>query len=435
MRLLVLGLNHRTAPIEMRERVAFLPEEASDALDRFREAGTVSEMAIVSTCNRTEIYTVCEDPDAAVAAKLELVRDLKHVDLSDGSHTYVHEQHAAVDHLFRVAGGVDSMVVGETGILGQVKDAFELASRRDTVGTYFGRLFPLAFRVGKRARSETGIGRGAGSLAKAGIQLARRVFGDLSERTVLVIGAGETGAHAASLLRQAGVRGLVIANRTVARAEDVATREGGRAIGLEIDGLVEEIGKAHVVVTAAGIPEPLLRAEHLEKALAGGRPAPILLIDLGVPRNIAPEAGSVENVFLYAVDDLQELVNLNVGRREDEIPAVEDIIVEESARFWEWLGALSAKPVLVDMRNEVDRLRLETIDKFAKSLDESERALLEKFSMGFMNKILHGPTVGVRKCDPGTPIGRERLDWTRRLFGLSEPEALNGDLSDEGKKG
>jgi glutamyl-tRNA reductase len=429
MRISVLGLNHRTASIELREKVAFLPEEAREALDRFRESKLVSEMAIVSTCNRTEIYTVAEDPDAATAAVIDLVRERKGVDLSDASIRYRHEQQACVEHLFRVAGGIDSMVIGETGILGQVKEAFELASRRDTVGTYFGKLFPVAFRVGKRARSETAIGRGAGSLAKAGIQLARRVFGDLSNRNALVIGAGETGAHVASLLRDNGIRSLVVANRTVERAEEVAEREGGRAVSL--DEADEEVCSAHIVVSAIHTTRPILGTGQVCRAVAGGRGTPLLVLDLGVPRNVDSTVGAIENVFLYAVDDLQELVNKNVGKRENAVPEVERIVAEEAERFWEWRGSLAAKPVVVAMRQEIDRIRLETLEKFGKSLDETERKTLEKFSMGLMNKILHQPTVGVRECDPSTPLGRDRLDWTRQLFGLDDPALANGDLSDD----
>ncbi len=425
MRVAVLGLNHRTAPLPMREQVAFLPEEASGALDRLRGSAAISELAIVSTCNRTEFYTVAEDLDAALAAQLALIREIKGVDLSGGGHTYLHEQEACVRHLFRVAGGVDSMVIGETGILGQVKGAFELAARRDAVGVNFGKLFPLAFRVGKRARAETGIGRGAGSLAKAGIQLARRVFGALSEKTALVIGAGETGSHAASLLRGAGVRSLIIANRSLEKAQALATQVGGRAIGL--DAIDDEIPGVHLVMSAVGASRPLIDSPRMTDALGGRRASPLLVVDLGVPRNVAPEVGRIENVFLYAVDDLQELVNLNVGRREGEVPAVEAIVAEEAARFWEWRGSLSAQPVIVALRSEVDRIRGEAFDRYAKTLDEAERGRLEKFSKGLVNKILHHPTIGVRGCDPGTPAGRERLEWTRQLFGLDDVAPRNGD--------
>ena len=428
MRLLVLGLNHRTAPLEMRERVAFLPQEAAAALDRFRAAGTVSEVVIVSTCNRTELYSVAEDTDAAIAAKLAVIREVKNLDLSDGRYTYIHEQQEAVEHLFRVAGGIDSMVIGETGILGQVKEAFELASRRETVGTVLGRLFPLAFRVGKRARSETRIGEGAGSVAKGGIQLARRVFGDLKEHTALVIGAGETGSHVATLLRGAGVRSLLVANRTFETAEDVAAREGGRAVALaDID---DELRGAHVVFCAVSTPQPILTSARVEKAIGGRRKSPLLVIDLGVPRNVSPDVGDLENVFLYAVDDLQELVNLNVGRREGEIPAVERIVAEEAEGFREWRGTLAAKPVIVGIRNEFENIRREALEKFAKSLSDPERELLERFSRGFMNKMLHGPTVSVRECDPETTVGRARLEWTRAMFGLDDPAMQNGNLDD-----
>jgi len=421
MQICVLGLSHHTAPLELRERVAFDPDETREALARLRADGVVTELAILSTCNRTEFYAVTDDAETAVAAEIELVRRVKGVDLETAA-TYVRRQRDCVEHLFRVAGGVDSMVLGEPEILGQVKDAFQLSTETDAAGAVFHKLFPTAFRVGKRSRSETGIGRGAVSLAKAGVQLAEKVFGDLERRSAVVVGAGAIAEGVVRLLRERPLGALTIANRTLERAEALVETHGGRAVPLE--GLPEALRSADIVVTAVSAPEPVVGSAVVRAAVAARR-SPRLVIDLGVPRNVEPELGRIEQVFLYAVDDLQELVNLNLGRRRQEIPAVERIVVGETDRFFSWMTALATTPVVREIRDEADRLRRESIDRLG-SLSAEEQAVVERFSVAFMNKLLHSPTVALRECDPGTARGFARLAWARRLFGLHDL-GRNGD--------
>ncbi|MCA9753808.1 MAG: glutamyl-tRNA reductase, partial [Gemmatimonadetes bacterium] len=241
MRLLVLGLNHRTAPVELRERVAFLGDEARDVLTTLRAHEAFQETALLSTCNRTELYVATPSPDDVVAQWRELVRARRQVDLHDDV-LYRHESRNCVQHLMRVASGIDSMVLGETGILGQVRDAHTLATQDDTLGPLLGRLLPTALHAGKRARTETTIGEGAVSLAKAGVTLARKVFGDLSKRRVLVVGSGETGAQTAAHLAEEGGARITFANRTLERAEKLAKLHGGTAIGLDgVLGLLGEV--------------------------------------------------------------------------------------------------------------------------------------------------------------------------------------------------
>jgi glutamyl-tRNA reductase len=320
-------------------------------------------------------------------------------------------------HLLRVASGIDSQILGETGILGQVREAYSLASRLETLGPLLGRLFPTALHAGKRARSETAVGEGAISHAKAGVTLARKVFGDLAKRTVLVVGSGETGRLTASHLSEEGVTDLVFANRTPSRAEDLANRHRGRAIPLE--DVVPALAEVDVVVTAVGAAEPILTAAAAEPYLARRKTGrPLLVVDLGVPRNVEPALSEKQSVFLYAVDDLESLVSMNLERRKREIPKVEEIVEDEVERYREWLSSLGATPVLVEMRRHADTLRQETLEKFGRTLAIEEKEQLDRFSKALMNKLLHDPTLAVRECDASTPKGLSQLSWTRRLFGL-----------------
>jgi glutamyl-tRNA reductase len=428
MRIVVHGLNHRTAPLDLRERVALLPDEAEDVLDRLRRHDGILEVAVLSTCNRTEFYAISQEPESVVAMQRDLIRTIKSIDLDEGN-TYVHVGRPCVEHLFRVAGGVDSMVLGEPGILGQVKAAYETALRHEAAGTVFGRLFPSALRVGKRSRTETGIARGAVSMSKAGIQLADKIFGDLSRRSALVVGAGEIGEQTGVLLRESGIAKLTIANRSAERAARVAERTGGRATTL--DDLSTEIARTNVVVTAVNAPQPIVTQEIARRAMEHRREGPLLIVDLGVPRNVAPDVGRIENVFLYAVDDLQELVNLNLGRRRKHLPAVESIVREETDRFVEWIISLDVTPVVVELRAEAERIRKETVARFDRNLSSSERELLERFSTTFLNRMMHHPTVTVRGCDPKSPEDRRRIDWTRRLFGMNGTDHGANDVPED----
>jgi glutamyl-tRNA reductase len=423
MRIVVHGLNHRTASIDVRERAAFLPEEAASTARRLVDEGTAAEVVILSTCNRTEFYSVTENPEATVARARELLRETKGVDPVPGENAYVHMRREGAEHLFRVAGGIDSMVIGENGIVAQLKGAFELAGEVGTLGPLFRKLFPAALRMAKRARTETGIAQGAVSLEKAGLTLARKVYSSLDKRHALLVGAGVTGQRLAERLAEEGVGAITVANRTLARAEELAARVGGEAVGL--DGIPGALEHADLLLTAAHVSEPVITGKMIAKAMSGKRRGrAILVIDLGVPRNVDAKCADMEGVFLYAVDDLQDLVERNLGRRRSHVPAVERIVKEEVDRYRDWLVSLDVTPVLVAMREQADAVRQESIDRFGKSLGDEERERLERFSKTLMNKLLHAPTVSVRTCDASTPVGRSRLDWTRKLFALDgeEPE-------------
>jgi glutamyl-tRNA reductase len=425
MEIVVHGVSHRTAPLEVRERVAFLPEEISGALAELAADAAVSEIALLSTCNRTEFYAVTDRPEAAVEGQLRLVAARKGVDLGREQLAYVRRSREGVEHLFRVAAGIDSSVLGENAILGQVKTAYDAAHREGRVGPVLGRLFPAAIHAGKRCRTETAIGAGAASLERSAVQLAERVFGDVSQRAAVVVGSGDSGRRVAGLLHDAGIGSLIFASRTEANARALADELGGRAIAFEA--VPREIRRADVLVSAVAAPEPWLTHDDLERALGSRRRGSLLVLDLGVPRNVEARAGGLQGVFLYSIEDLQELVDLTVGRRRREVPAVEGIVREEADRFAEWLQSLAAAPVLVAIREEAERVRRESLERFGRGLDAKERELLERFSAGLVNKLLHPPTVAVRGCDPTTREGLAGLDWARRLFGLDALPGSNGN--------
>lgn len=419
MQLSVFGLSHRTAPLELRERVAFLEGDAQSALGELVEREPFTEAALLSTCNRTELYVATATPDDAERLWWEFACDRRQVDVA--GHTYRYEHRDCVQHLCRVAAGADSMVLGETGILGQVRHAQEWAARAETLGPLLGKLFPAALRSGKRARTETAIGQGAGSHARAGVALAAKIFGKLGHRRGLIIGAGETGAHTASHLSEAGMTSLRFANRTRNRAEELATRYGGEVVDFEA--LEEAIAAADVVVTAVASPERVLTARTIRAALERrGRERPLLIVDLGVPRNVEPEVGSFRSLFLYSVDDLESLIALNLERRRKELPKVEAIVDEEASRYVEWFTSLGATPTVVALRDHAERLRQESLTKYRKGASPEELERMEQFSRALLNRMLHDPLRSIRSCDPQTREGIDHLDWTRRLFGLGAPD-------------
>ena len=313
------------------------------------------------------------------------------------------------------------MVLGETGILGQVRDAHQWATRAETLGPLLGKLFPAALRSGKRARTETAIGQGAGSHARAGVTLAAKIFGKLGNRRGLIVGTGETGAHTASHLSEAGMTSLRFANRTRERAETLAAQYGGEVV--DFGALEAAIAEADVVVTAVASPDRVLTQETVGNALERrGRERPLLIVDLGVPRNVAPEVGSFRSIFLYSVDDLESLIALNLERRKKELPKVESIVDEEASKYVEWMTSLGATPTVVALRDHVEQLRQESLTKYLKGASSEERERMEQFSRALLNRMLHDPLRSIRGCDPQTREGIDHLDWTRRLFGLDAPD-------------
>ncbi|MFP7723519.1 glutamyl-tRNA reductase [Lysobacter sp. A3-1-A15] len=401
MTLFVLGINHQTAPVSLRERVAFSADAVPAALASLRALPPVREAALLSTCNRTEIYALAEDDGQALAHWLATHPDGSvGVDDGNGLHAYLyrHRDADAVRHLFRVATGLDSLVLGEPQILGQVKDAWAIARSAGTLGGRLDRLFQQAFATAKRARTDTRIGANPVSVASAAVRLAQESFARLEDSTVLLVGAGETIELAARHLVQARPRRLLVANRTLAHAQDLATRHGG--VALPLSELDKHLHEADIVLTATASREPILLRAQVAAALAARRHRPMLLLDLAVPRDIAADVAGLKDVFVYTVDDLERAIEDNRRSRREAAAAAEAIIELQVARFVESLAAGSRTEPLKRLRAHGELARAETLAKARLQLaaGESPEAVLDYLAHTLTNRLLHAPTVALREA-------------------------------------
>lgn len=437
MSLLVLGINHQTAPVSLRERVAFSADTVPEALSTLRALHPVREVALLSTCNRTELYAVTEDDGHALAEWLATHPD----DIGDlHAYLYRHQDAEAVRHLFRVATGLDSLVLGEPQILGQVKDAWAAARAAGTLGGQLDRLFQQAFSTAKRARTDTRIGANPVSVASAAVRLAQESFARLEDSTVLLVGAGETVELAARHLTQAKAKRLLIANRTLAHAQDLATRHGGVALPLtELD---RHLFEADIVLSATASREPILRRPQVAAALAARKHRPMLLLDLAVPRDIAPDVAELKDVFLYTVDDLERAIEDNRRSRREAATEAEAIVDLQVARFVETLAAGTRIAPLKRLRAHGDAARAEVLAKAKQQLEsgQSPEEVLNFLAHTLTNRLLHAPTVALREAaltgnvelaraaDKLFPdVGPDRGNGESIATDLSrEPERLNG---------
>ncbi len=415
MFLFALGINHETAPVAVRERVAFSSEELPRALADLKADVGLTEAAIISTCNRTEIYGSAEqDLSERAVAWLHRSRGLDPNRLTPFLHTFTQLQ--AVRHLLRVASGLESMVLGEPQILGQVKEAYLLAKHAGTLGSSFNRLFEHTFQVAKRVRTDTQIGHSSVSVAAAAVKLAKQIFGDLSQETVLLIGAGETIELTARHLSNHGVRRLIVANRSLERAELLASRFSGYAVAL--GALDQHLAQADIVITSTAAQTPILSKEALVRALKERRHKPICIIDLAVPRDVEPSASELEDIYLYTVDDLAQVVEQGSNlRREAAIEAAE-IIEVQSVHYLSWLKSLDANAVIRALRSRTEIARDTAVAKALASLqagrnpEEVTRALAHALT----NRFLHEPSLKLREA---ASLGHSQTIATaEKIFGL-----------------
>jgi glutamyl-tRNA reductase len=417
MELLMLGTSHRTADLATRERLAFSPEEAKDLLRELVAGGEVREAAALGTCNRTEIYAVLEDVEAGITSIREGVRRRRPEDpLAPGPALLRRTGAEAAAHLHRVASGLDSLVVGEKQILGQVKEAWCDARGAEALGVVLDKLFASAVHAGKRARSETDIDAGAVSVASAAVALAGKVLGDLEGRDLVVVGAGDTARLAAVHFAERRPSRLRVLNRTPERAQALAAEVGAEAWPLER--LAEAIGEADAVALATRAPHAVLPASTIAAALRRRPRRPLVLLDLAVPRDVEPEAGDLENVFLYPVDALRGLVDQSLARRRREVPRVEAIALEECERFLAWWRGLGATPVVRELREHFERVRTEELARSRRLFSPQEHERVERLTLSLVNKLLHLPTTRLKSFDPGSREGAVRLDAVRELFAL-----------------
>lgn len=399
MPLVCLGLSHRSAPVDVRERHAFPAHKMGEALIALRDYEAVREALMLATCNRLEIYAEVDDYEAGVAQIKEFLRNFRHGDVADlDSYLYTLLGSGAIDHLFRVATGLDSMLIGEAEILGQVKDAYIQAQRAHSLGKTLHMLLREALNAGKAARTQTAIGDDSVSVATAAVAFAEAHVGGIAGKSVLVIGAGKMGSLAARRFRDAGAREIHVANRTQARAREVVAEIGfGKAV--ELPGLIEALASADIVVTSTGASHFILTPGNVAEAMLGRPERPLFIVDIAVPRDADPEAGRIPNVRIADIDALHGVVDRTLEARKAAIPLVEEIIVEHAARFAQWYQSRVAVPVIASLTQKADAIRAAEIDRlFARcpDLTERERMLITGSSLTIISKLLHTAVTRIR---------------------------------------
>ncbi len=419
MTLLALGINHNTAPVDIREKVAFSPDTLETALQDLLTCDAVSEAAIVSTCNRTELYVgIDNESDQTVIEWFRNFHNLSAEELDP--YLFNHTENAAVQHVLRVASGLDSLVLGEPQILGQIKDAYQKASAAGAIGQQLNRLFQHTFAVAKQVRTETAIGASPVSVAFAAVSLAKQIFADISKHTALLIGAGETIELVARHLHEQGLHKIIVANRTVERAQELAQLFDGEAIALaDIPG---RLVNADIIISSTASQLPILGKGAVERTLKARKHRPIFMVDIAVPRDIEPEVSQLNDVYLYTVDDLQEVIEEGRQSREEAAKQAEKIIDTQVDYFMGWLRSLDAVDTIRAYRQQANRLRDETLQHAERQLASGKdpQQVMGELARSLTNKLIHQPTV---QLNHAAYEGRnELLSNARNLFGLDSEE-------------
>ena len=398
MKLLLTGVSHKTAPVEVRECLAFREESLPGALGALKAREGVSEAVILSTCNRVEIVLTTEDsadPQAIVDAFLAEQKAVSPPTIEP--HIYRRQGRDAIHHLFRVAASLDSMVVGEPQILGQLKTAYNAAKSSGALCGWLDGLFTRAFSVAKRVRSETGIGQMAVSVSYAAVELARKIFGSLENRTVMLVGAGKMSELAARHLRRSGASHVFVTNRTPERAAEMAALFQGTPV--EYTRFLAMLPEVDIVITSSGAPHYILRKEDIERVIAARRNRPMFLIDIAVPRNIEPSVNEIDNIFLYDIDDLEQVVNSNLRERMKEAERAEALVAEEVDRMMARLKVAEVTPTIVGLQCQLEQIRAGELDKVRRRygpFTPQQEEALEALTRGIINKVAHGPITALR---------------------------------------
>ncbi len=417
MTLLALGINHKTAPVALRERVTFSPETLDKALESLLAQPMVQGGVVLSTCNRTELYLSVEEQDNLQEALIRWLCNYHGLNEEDlRKSLYWHQGNDAVSHLMRVASGLDSLVLGEPQILGQVKKAFADSSRGHLNVSELERMFQKSFSVAKRVRTETDIGASAVSVAFAACTLARQIFESLSSVTVLLVGAGETIELVARHLREHHVRKMVIANRTRERAQALAEEVGAEVIALsDID---ERLKEADIIISSTASPLPIIGKGMVERALKARRNQPMLLVDIAVPRDVEPEVGKLANAYLYSVDDLQNIIQHNLAQRKAAAVQAESIVEQETSEFMAWLRAQSASETIREYRSQSEQVREELTAKALAALEQGGDAqeIMQDLARKLTNRLIHTPTKSLQQA--ARDGDDERLHILRNSLGL-----------------
>ncbi len=421
MELLVVGLNHNTAPIQIRECLAFPQDKIEDALCRVHGLSSVKESMIVSTCNRVEVYAATREAEKAQHDLKEFLSQYHGIALKQfEKNLYTHVGEGAVRHIFRVASSLDSMVLGEPQILGQMKDAYDFSQQVKTSGLILHRLLHRTFHVAKRVRTETKIAISAVSVSSVAVELAEKIFGTLERKTVLLIGAGEMCELAARHLVSGGAEKILVTNRTHERAVSLSKEFNGEAIPFEEMGL--GLKRTDIVISATNSPQHLIGHEQITKVMKDRKQKPIFFIDIADPRDVEPRVGDIENVDLYNIDDLQKVANENIKDREKEAQKAESIVRDEVARFVSWYRSLDVTPTIIALRKKFEDIRRRELDKtfsLYPNLSEKERKSLEALTSAIINKILHTPITLLKQTNEEA-MADLYLDALHALFGLPE---------------
>jgi glutamyl-tRNA reductase len=426
--LIVAGISHVTAPIEVREKLTFRPQDAVRELAHLRDERLIREGVILSTCNRTEIYAV-EESGNALSDFSSLLSSRLGRDVAE--FMYVHRDREATSHLFGVAAGLDSMILGEAQIQGQVKDAWEHC--RAESGPILNRMFQSALQAASRAREETGIGRGAASVSSAAVQLAKKIFGGLGGRRAMILGAGDVAEIALECLLNEGVRVAIVANRTHERAQTLAERHGATAMHYEE--CWESLRDVDVLICSTASPVPVVTVARVRDSIEARGDRPLCILDIALPRDVEAAVGEIDNVFLYDLDDLRAAAAANLEQREEDVPAARKILADEVQKYWDWVAGLAAVPVVREFRDEMDRLRTaELAAAFRRlgPLSPEQAEAIEHFSRSLMNKFLHEPSVRL-KAAAANGRGLGVVDAARYLFALEDKrhsDTEKGDSTD-----
>lgn len=420
MDILVVGLNHRTSPVELREKLAFNMAEAQEFYEKLLDYRKIREAVLLSTCNRVEVYSWAnEKGEDHIISTLEESKGISSQAIIPS--LYIYRGKEAVKHIFRVASSLDSMVLGEPQIVGQVKEAFEEALTCDATGVILNQLMKKALSVSKRVRTETAIGESAISVSYAAVELAKKIFGDLSNRKAMLVGAGEMAELAARHLVHKGVSRITVVNRTLSRAQELAQELQGQA--LPMDCLEEKLAEVDIVITSTGAPHTIITSDAVQRTMRERKRRPIFFIDIAVPRDVDPEVERVENVYLYDIDDLEQVVERNRKRREKESVKAEAIVDEEVGRFLQWLKSQEVIPVIVSLRNRCEEIRRKELEKAVSlmHLNGKETKALEALTTAIVNKILHTPLSYVKDA-ASQGEGEKVAKLVKELFALEEKD-------------
>ena len=419
--LILVGVNHKTTPVEIREKLAFTKGKIEESVDRLLNFPDIIEHTILSTCNRVEIYARANGQNSAIQSIKQFICDfhgLSAVQLEE--HFYSYSNEAAIEHLFRVSSSLDSMILGEAQILGQVKDAYSLAKDLRSTGLVLNQLFEKAFSIAKKVREETGIAERSVSISSAAVELAQKIFDDLENHTVMLVGTGEMAELAAKHLISYGVKTVYVTSRTYERAANLARTLNGSA--LDFEAFKNELYRADIVITSTSASSFIITKDMVAKAIHERKNKPIFFIDIAVPRDIEPDVNDLENIYLYDIDDLQVVVSANMKEREKEAENAMNFISQEVTKFNNWVGTLDAVPTIVEIRKKAENIRKQEIEKTLKKishLSEDDKKLLRQMSSSMVNKILHKPTIKLKQKTQSED-GHVYLKAIRHLFHLDD---------------